>query len=247
MKPIRLADYGVRVFSGRLYNHDYLWFSSTEISKVSTTMPVIHNYALTYALSSFSHSIYWGNTPRYAKDFLQMPLYATSAIADHIARTKITYNAIDSLNLRTDLGPSVNTPNLGWRVYVDPTYDRQNKIKTSKGYTFYVFVFVKEHTDIFGNSHPQSVFRLGKKGAPVRVWWQEFSDPLAIFREEATQLGHLVNPLDISGQLRAFDVVSIPPHMLLRSVEIAEDWFIYGYGAPVHLPKTVLERIHLSP
>ena len=49
MEPIRLADHGVRLFAGRLYNHDYLWFSSTEISKVSTTLPVIHNYALTYA------------------------------------------------------------------------------------------------------------------------------------------------------------------------------------------------------
>lgn len=243
MKPIPLADYGVRVFFGRLYNHDYLWFSSTEISKVSTTLPVIHNYALTYALASFSYAAFWGNTPHYAEDLPQMPIYTTPAIADYAPRTKITYNAIDSLNLRTDLGPSVNTPNLGWRVYLDPAYERQGKTRTDKGFTFYAFVFVKEHTAVFGDSQPQSVFRLGKKGAPVRVWWQEISNPLAVFREEPTRPGHIVNPLDISGQLRAFDVVSIPPHLLLRSVEIANDWFIYGGGAPVHLPKTVRERI----
>jgi len=124
MKPIRLDDYGVRVFVGRLYNHDYLWFSSTEISKVSTTLPAIHNYALTYALSAFSYAAYWGNTPRYAEDLAQMPLYTTPAAAERAARTKITYNAVDSLSLRTDINLSINTPNLGWRIYLDPVYTR---------------------------------------------------------------------------------------------------------------------------
>jgi hypothetical protein len=122
MEPIKLADHGVRVFAGRLYNHDYLWFSSTEISKVSTTLPVIHNYALTYALSAFSYAAYWGNKPNYAEDLAQMPLYTTPAMAESAPRTKVTYNAVDSLSLRTDIDLNVNTPNLGWRVYLDPVY-----------------------------------------------------------------------------------------------------------------------------
>ncbi len=242
MKPINLADYGVRVFAGRMYNHDYLWFSSTEISKVSTTLPVIHNYALTYALSAFSYAAYWGNTPRYRDDLDKMPLYTTPAVAESAPRTKVTYNAVDSLTLRTDVGPSVNTPNLGWRVYLDPVYARQGQ-KTEEGYTFFAFVFVQAHTAVFGDSQPQSVFRLGKKGAPVRVWWQEIANPLAVFRKEPTRVGHLINPLDVSGEVKAFDAISIPPHLLLRSAEIASDWFILGAGAPIHLPKTVRERI----
>lgn len=242
MKPINLADYDVRVFAGRMYNHDYLWFSSTEISKVSTTLPVIHNYALTYALSAFSYAAYWGNTPRYKEDLAQMPLYATPATAKIASRTKITYNAVDSLSLRTDVGPSVNTPNLGWRVYLDPVYARRGR-ETEKGYTFYAFVFVRAHTALFGDSRPQSVFRLGKKGAPVRVWWQEIAKPVAVFREEPTRAVHPINPLDVSGNVRAFDVIGIPPHLLLRSAEIANDWFILGSGAPIHLPKVVRERI----
>ncbi len=244
MKPINLAEYGVRVFSGRLYNHDYLWFSSTEISKVSTTLPVIHNYALTYALSAFSYAAYWGNAPRYAEDLAQMPLYTTPAAAQqNVARTKLTYNAIDSLSLRTDVGPGVNTPNLGWRICLDPLYDAPDKPKPEKGYTFYAFVFAQAHQAQFGNARPQSVFRLGKKGAAVRVHWREVDAPRAIFREEVTRPGHLVNPLDVSGEVRAFDAVNIPPHLLLRSVEIVNDWFIFGASAPIHLPKTVLKRI----
>jgi len=243
MEPIRLADHGVRLFAGRLYNHDYLWFSSTEISKVSTTLPVIHNYALTYALASFSYAAFWGNTPRYFEDLPRMPLYATPAAAENVRRTTITYNAVDSLTLRTDVGPSVNTPNLGWRVYLDPMYEPGGTTKPAMGYTFYVFVFVKEHEMTFGDSRPQGTFRLGKKGAPVRVRWQEVSNPVAVFREVPTRPSHLVNPLDITGQVKSFDVIGIPPHLLFRSVEITGDWFIFGSGMPIHLPKTVRERI----
>lgn len=243
MEPIRLADHGVRLFAGRLYNHDYLWFSSTEISKVSTTLPVIHNYALTYALSSFSYSVFLGNMPRYSTDLPRMPLYATPAACEVAQSTKLTYNAVDSLSLRTDIGPSVNTPNLGWRIYIDPMYERSNTIKPSKGYQFYVFIFTKEHELVFGDSQPQTVFRLGKKGSPVRVRWQEISNPLAVFRNEPTRPGHLVNPLDVSGKIKSFDLVNIPPHMLFRRPEITDDWFIFGADAPIHLPKTVRERI----
>lgn len=150
---------------------------------------------------------------------------------------------MDSLSLRTDVDPSVNTPNLGWRIYLDPVYASPGKPRREMGYTFYAFVFVKAHQARFGDSRPQSVFRLGKKGAVVRVWWQEIPNPLAQYREEPTRPEHLVNPLDISGEVKAFDAINIPPHLLLRSAEIAHDWFIFGGGAPIHLPKTVRERI----
>jgi CRISPR-associated protein Csc1 len=243
MKPIKLADYGVRVFAGRLCNHDYLWFSSTEISKVSTTLPVIHNYALTYALSAFSYAAYRGNTPRYAEDLAQMPLYTTPAAAERAPRTKTTYNAVDSLSLRTDIDLGINTPNLGWRIYLDPVYTPSGKLRQEQGYTFYAFVFADAHQARFGDSRPQSVFRLGKKGAAVRVWWQEISNPLAQYHEEPVRPGHLINPLDVSGQVKAFDVIAIPPHLLLRDAEIANDWFISTGSATIHLPKRVRERI----
>ena len=37
---ISLKEKGIRVFNCRLYNHDYLWFSSYEISKISSTIPI---------------------------------------------------------------------------------------------------------------------------------------------------------------------------------------------------------------
>lgn len=243
MDPIRLADYGVRLFAGRLYNHDYLWFSSTEISKVSTTLPVIHNYALTYALASFSYATYRGNTPRYWDDLPRMPLYTTPATAENARRTVITANSLDDLTLRTDKGPDVNTPNLGWRVYLDPVFESQHANKPKCGYTFYAFVFSKEHEATFGDTNPQGTFRLGKKGASVRVRWSEIFRPVATFRESSTRPGHVVNPLDVEGRVVSFNVIGIPPHLLFRTADIADDWFIFGNGATIHLPKTVRQRI----
>jgi len=236
---IRLHERGVRVFAGRLYNHDYLWFSSNEISKVSTTQPVLHNYALCYALSQRSYRVYVGSVPRYVEDpdgeFGAMPLYATPAHAVEVSRTTITFNAVDTLTQTTGDSKTLNTPNLGKRVYLDPLWERMDDARPRKGYEFYVFTF--------DGYHPPSVVRLGKKGAPVRLRWEEIPAPVAIFREEQQRPTHLINPLDVSGRVVSYDPVTIPPHLLLRTATLAEDWWVFRDRHAVHVPKRVLERI----
>jgi len=234
--PLDLNQQGVRLFGGRLYNHDYLWFSSTEIGQVSTTLPVLHNYALSYALSGFAWAVS-PNLPQYQADLAQMRLYATPTelrTTDvSVARTAITYNAVDSVTLRTDIGPNVNTPNLGKRVYLDPMFERPDH--EEHGYPVFVFVFT--------GGAPPAVFRLGKKGAAMRARWREIERPRADFHEDAQRILHLVNPRDVSGDVIRFEQVNIPPHLLLRSAVISRDWFIRVGGEVVHLPCGVRERI----
>lgn len=226
----------VRLFVGRLYNHDYLWFSSTEISKVSATLPVLHNYALCYALAHYDRGVVIGSTPAYAEDLAQMPLYATPAYADmFIPRTAVTFNALDSVTLRTDLKPNVNTPDYGKRIYLDPLFERHEEEKPRLGYVFYLFTFDR--------SMPRSVTRLGKKGCPVRVRWEEIEWAKAVFSDMPKYPTHIVNPLDVSGRVLRYEPVSLPPHMLLRSAEIAEDWFIERGPHRIHVPKPVLARL----
>lgn len=236
---VLLKKQGVRLYHGRLYNHDYLWFSSNEISKVSITQPVLHNYALCYALSQRSYRAYIGSTPRYAEDpdgeFGNMPLYATPGQASFIQRTTITFNALDELTLTTGDSKSMNTPNLGKRVYLNLLWEQQDSRRPELGYEFYVFVF--------NDYHLPSVFRLGKKGSPVRVRWQELANATAIFREEAVQPSHIINPLDMAGQLISYEPFSIPPHLLLRTVTLRADWFIFSGRHVVHVPKRVLARM----
>ena len=235
---IRLHECGVRVLAGRLYNHDYLWFSSNEISKLSATQPVIHNYTLCYALSHRSYGVYVGSTPKYIEDpdseFNAMPLYATPAYTETVSRTTITFNALDELTLTTGDSKTINTPNLGKRVYLDPIWEQWNSERPKKGYQFYVFVFDKYRLP--------GVIRLGKKGSSVRISWKEIPQPVALFREEQQRPTHLINPLDINGKLISFDPVIIPPHFLFRTPTIAEDWWIFSEGHTIQVPKRVLMR-----
>lgn len=234
VEEIKLAG-RVRVFAGRLYNHDYLWFSSNEISKVSATLPVLHNYALCYALSGFERGVAWGSVPHYTEDLAQMPLYVTPAAADFVERTTITFNALDSLTLRTDVKPNVNTPDLGKRVYLNLMYEGIGVERPESGFRFYAF--------IFDGSEPRSVTRLGKKGCPMRVRWEEIERPVARFVEDIRRPSHPVNPLDVAGRPVRFDAIQVPPHLLLRLAEIQGDWFIERGLHVIHVPQIVMRRI----
>lgn len=238
-QAIRLHERGVRVFAGRLYNHDYLWFSSNEISKVSTTLPILHNYALCYALSQRSHRICVGSTPKYAEDangeFDAMPLYATPAFASQVQRTTITFNAVDALTLTTGDSKTMNTPNMGKRVYLNLLWELRDTEKPQLGYEFYVFAF--------DDYRLPRVFRLGKKGSPVRVRWEELPNAVAVFREQSQRPSHVVNPLDVNGKLISYEPISIPPHLLLRNVTLDQDWFVFSGRHAVQVPKRVLTRI----
>jgi len=234
-KPLSLRDSGIRLFACRLFNHDYLWFSSHEISKQSTTLPVIHNYALCYSLGGVSHGVSWDSTPRYEADLARLQLYATPAMATSWSRTRITYNAVNSRTLRTDDAPrGVNSPDLGWRNYIDPVYPTNRREEESLGFACYVFTF--------DGSVPKGVVRLGKKGAAVRVRCEEILNPVAVFRNEAVRPSHPLNPLDVQGEIGAFDPVYIPPHLLLRLAEVRDDWFVFARGHLVHVPRRVVAR-----
>lgn len=228
-KSIDLRDRDLRLYAGRLYNHDYLWFSSFEISKTAATLPLIHNYALSYALSGYSYGLYFGNTPRYSEDLAAMSAYATPARPKgSVARTRFTQNAINSRTLRTDDAPrGSNSPALGWRLVLDPVWSGMPGYN-STGFDFYLF-----SKAVF---KPPSVVRLGKKGCPVRLHWKEISPAVAVYSDKAIRPTHAVNPLDVQGEIAAYEPVPIPPHMILRVAEIRNDWFIFSGEHCIHLP-----------
>lgn len=231
-EPAALNQLGVRLFYGRLYNHDYLWFSSSEISGVSMSLPILHNYALSYALWDHFYAASLNSTPDYEEDLACMLLYTTPGAAAEAGRTRITYNAIDDRALRTDTGPEGNIPKLGSRIYLNPVYEQKNLPNPHGGYVFYAFTR--------DGLYPPGMTRLGKKRCPVRIRWEELVEPIARLEEQAKPT-HLLNPLDIGPDAKviSFDVVSIPPHLLLRNATIANDWFIRKGGHCVHLPSRV--------
>ncbi len=226
-----LNTQGIRLYAGRLYNHDYLWFSSFEISKTAATSPLVHSYAMSYAISGYSYGVYVGSTPRYEKDLASMPAYATPARSlAPVSRTRFTQNAVNSRSLRTDDAPrGSNSPSLGWRLVLDPLWRGKGVSEPLPGFSFYLFAKAE--------FRPPSVVRLGKKGCPVRIEWEEIIPAVAIFVEDAVRASHAVNPLDMQGEVVSYDPVPIPPHLIFRVAEIRKDWFIFSGEHRVHLPR----------
>ena len=230
-RHLDLRARGLRLFAGRLYNHDYLWFSSVEISKSAATLPLIHNYALSYAVSGYSYGLYRGASPRYAEDLRRMSAYATPARPESpVVYTRFTQNAINSRTLRTDDAPrGTNTPALGWRVVIDPILRNNAPSPENAGFGFYLFA-----RDSF---RPPCVTRLGKKGCPVRLEWEEIARPIAALKDEPVRPTHAVSPLDVQGKILVYDPVAIPPFLILRFADIADDWFVFSGEHRVHLPR----------
>lgn len=226
-----LNTQGIRLYAGRLYNHDYLWFSSLEISKTAATSPLVHSYALSYAISGYSYGVYVGNTPRYKEDLASMPAYATPARSlAPVSRTRFTQNAVNSRSLRTDDAPrGSNSPSLGWRLVLDPLWRSNGVPEPLPGFFFYLFAKAE--------FRPPSVVRLGKKGCPVRIEWEEIVRAVATFVEGAVRASHAVNPLDMQGEVVSYDPVPIPPHLIFRVAEIRRDWFVFSGEHRVHLPR----------
>ncbi|MBX9685301.1 MAG: type I-D CRISPR-associated protein Cas5/Csc1 [Candidatus Obscuribacterales bacterium] len=224
----------LRVLVGEMHNHDFLWFSSFEISKTATTAPILHNYALTYAVNGFSHGTYRGCSPRYKEDLALMSSYATPALPLGQAKsTRFTQNAINSKTLRTDDAPGgKNSPALGWRIALDPTWTGTD---VETGFKFYLFA-----EDSF---KPASVIRLGKKGCPIRIQWTEIAGAEAIFCENPVVPSHAVNPLDVAGNIVSCSPLAIPPHLVFQRAEIENDWFIFNNKHKIHVPSRWLDRV----
>lgn len=227
---------GIRLYAGRLYNHDYLWFSSFEISKTAATFPLIHNYALSYAVSGYSYGIYVGSAPRYEEDLAAMPAYATPARPEGVvSRTRFTQNAVNSKTLRTGekkIYPylrSINTPELGWRLVLDPVWRGSAMGSVPSGFVFYLFA--RE------GFRPPPVVRLGKKGCPIRFEWEEIASAVAVLTESAVHPTHAVNPLDVQGEILSYDPLPIPPHLIFRTAEIRKDWFVFAGEHRVLVPR----------
>jgi len=257
--PIRLAAYGIQLWTGRLENHDFLWFATTDINATATTWPILHNYALTYAICQFSYAAFKGYTPRYFDDFERkvrsgdwavedeagvdrMPAYALPTRNEAAGRTQLTYNALDDRTLLTSTGRT-NTPKLGRRVCLTPSMSLPTETSRSSGRHFPLLLFT------WAEFKPPGVFRLGKKGCPIRVAWKEVVSAQAVVPVGEVSPCHPLNPLDLQ---RTDSVISyypaiLPPHLIFVESRIENEWAVAVQGLGwVHLPARVARRLPLA-
>jgi hypothetical protein len=103
-------------------------------------------------------------------------------------------------------------------------------------FSFYLFTLDGEQ--------PPGAVRLGKKRAPCRVHYTEIGNPVARYRRDTFAPSHVVNPLDVRGNVEAFNPINIPPHLLLRHARICDDHVVTcrqdrTYHA-IHVPARIL-------
>src|SRR5690554_436990 len=120
MSVVNFDDYQISLFKCEMILHDYLWFASYDVSSLTTTEAVIHNYALSYAINRFDRGIMSNSGPIYEEDLEHMNFYALPARAIQYKKVSITYNALDTKTLKTDQYPKKNTPKLGKKIVITP-------------------------------------------------------------------------------------------------------------------------------
>lgn len=209
---------------------DFLWYASHEWGGDNETAPVLHNYALSFALSRTDRIASSDGLPRYDEHLEPLDVYCTPGriVAGSGARlrTVLTFNSVDNPTQLTQamrLGEKCNDPKFGKRTVLVP------------GVRFEFVAFTRR-----GFALPR-IFRLGKKLSPVvREQTEEVVGD--VFEQEGdSELvpTHAINPLDVSGTVSHAVPRIIPPHMVYERAGIRSDAFVRSGRHVVHLPKRV--------
>jgi CRISPR type I-D-associated protein Csc1 len=206
---------------------DFLWFASYEWGSNNETAPVLHGYALSFAMSGTERVLSLGGVPNYADDLAPLDIYCTPARlipGGPRQRTVITFNSVDGPTLLTQalaIGEKVNDPKFGKRQVLVP------------GLRFELVAFTRRGFEL------PRVFRLGKKRSPVvREQAVELTGRRFHADDETTPF-HAINPLDVSGDVTRCLVRSIPPHLIYEWASIRADEFIRDGNLVVHVPARV--------
>lgn len=201
--------------------HDSLYFATREIGRLYETEPVIHNYALCYALGlvdsdrysttvSDEHSYRYfcpEQVPKYEEHLTplnQQGIYVTPARAvNHTAILNTWKYANNNYHVEMEKTQK-NIPSFG----------RTKEIAAESQFEF--FIISEKNLSL-----PKWV-RLGKwmsKAEVVVTKMQEFKHPST---ERSFTFPYPLNPLDVmfTHQVISYDVVNMPPVSLIRNVRL---------------------------
>jgi CRISPR-associated protein Csc1 len=193
----------------KLECEDYLFFASSEKGKVAETAPLLHNYALAFALGLVSSPYYYENQAPQYKELLQplnqAGIYIFPAVPEQVSHRLMQYNTTDESFLMTRV-QSMGYPNWGYIKCIRP------------GSTFTTYLLSHEPVEI-----PKRI-RLGKWMSQVALDVTE----LALSQTNAIHTPHLVNIQDVDILPNYFShLYNLLPTRLVKEAEWKEP--IAGY------------------
>ncbi len=213
----------------RLTFHENLFYATREAGRLYETGRYLHNYALTYALGLASAPYHQAEqVPAYAEELAllnEQGTYVTPARGMDVHYQIVTFKFADNA-YRVKMEQS--SRNL-------PTFGRAKEIAVGSTFEFGVIHTVSLRL-------PRWI-RMGlwrSKGL-LEVIGEAELKPISE-KEQTASLP--LNPLDVPGEFRLYDLISMPPSSLVENALVVTDWLkaeIPGRGdffLPAHMRYT---------
>lgn len=218
----------MKIYHGRLILHENLYFATHEVGRLYETGRYLHNYALTYALGLAVAPYFRSEQiPRYAEQLSPLNsrgIYVTPARGTKLSYALSTFKyANNAYHVEMEKG-SRNTPSFG----------RAKELAVGSEFEFAV-LSANEVLPL------PCWIRLGIWLSKAAVEWQ-VSEAVA-GKPGMGQASLPLNPLDSVHNLRAYDLISMPPSSLVDHVFMETGWWQWesagqSYRLPVDLKYT---------
>ena len=212
------------VYRCQLDLHDSLYYATREIGRLYETEPVIHNYALCYALGLVDSELYSTTVPEeHSYRYFcpeQVPKYE-----EHL--TPLNQQGIYITPARSISHAAIlNTwkyANNNYHVEMEktqkniPSFGRAKEIAPESQFEF--FVISQKEIKL-----PKWI-RLGKWMSKAELTVQQLPKPKTA--EGVFTCVYLLNPLDVmfTNQVMSYDVVNMPPVSLIQNVQIQGQYY----------------------
>ncbi|GAC1485062.1 MAG: hypothetical protein NVS2B14_22120 [Chamaesiphon sp.] len=222
--------------------HDSLYFATREIGRLYETEPVLHNYALCYALGLVDSDRYSTTVPeehsyryfcpeqvpKYEEHLTPLNhqgLYVTPARAIHHTAVLNTWKYANN-NYHVEMEKTQKNI---------PSFGRTKEIAPESQFEF--FIVSERHLTL-----PKWI-RLGKWMSKAEVRLEELPKPK---RHQSSMFNfpYPLNPLDVmfSNQVMSYDTVNMPPVSLIRNVRMSGEYYTFESIKDLQIPAQMQYR-----
>ncbi len=229
------------VYRCQLELHDSLYFATREIGRLYETEPVLHNYALSYALGLVDSEVYSTTVPEehsyryfcpeqvptyeeHLTPLNQQGIYVTPARAINHAAVLHTWKYANN-NYHVEMEKTQKNI---------PSFGRTKEIAPESCFEF--FVISQKSLQL-----PRWI-RLGKWASKAEVTVEELPKPKQT--EGKFTVSYPLNPLDVlfTNRVISYDVVNMPPVSLIRNVQMHGRYYYFDEFKNLVIPAQMQYR-----
>lgn len=231
------------VYRVTLELHDNLYFATREIGRLYETEPVLHNYALSYALGLVDseqyattvsgingyHYFCSEQVPQYQVHLTplnQQGIYVTPARAVRHSTVLNTWKYADNRYHVEMQKTQKNIPSFGRAKEIAPESQFEFFVISAQSLTF-------PHWIRIGKWMSKAELKVKELGNPKRHPVQQFL------------FSYPLNPLDVmfTNQVLSYDTINMPPVSLIRNVQMRGEFYTFdGLSEALKLPANMEYR-----